>query len=111
MNRLFVPLKTEPFNWFKSGKKKYELRNQVGQYNKNQIITGRKVELRRGYSTNDKLFGTIGKVIWCENINDVFNQINYSEILPNASNLELAKKEIYKMLKDDVEFVAFEVIL
>ena len=111
MNRLFVPLKTEPFNWFKSGKKKYELRNQVGQYNKNQIITGRKVELRRGYSTNDKLFGKIGQVVWAENIDDIYNQIEYSKIIPKALNLDDAKQEVFKMLKNNVGLVVFEVIL
>lgn len=111
MNRLFVPLKTEPFNWFKSGNKIFELRNQVGQYNKNQIITGRKIELRRGYSTNDKLFGVIGQVVWVNEIDDLFNQINYSKIVPEALNLESAKQEIFKMLRNNSGFVAFEIIL
>lgn len=73
MKRLFIPLKTEPYTWFEQKLKKYELRNQKGQYNKNQLIKGRAVELRRGYSTNDKLFGTISEVYFFNDIEDLLN--------------------------------------
>lgn len=111
MKRLFVPLKSEPFYWFKEGKKKYELRNQIGQYNDKQLITGRKVELRRGYSTNDKLFGYIGKVIKCDTIDEVCNSINYKKINPTVNSLYEFKKSVLTMLKENKKYVIIEINL
>lgn len=61
-DRLFVPLSTKWFNEYKRGRKTVELRGISSLFNVNTVIKGRKVELRRGYSTKESLWGTITSV-------------------------------------------------
>jgi len=58
-NPLFLPLKTEFFNAFKDGTKTHEYRRHGRQFTKKNWFPGRRVNLRRGYSTNDNLYGTV----------------------------------------------------
>lgn len=50
MKALFIPLKTEWFMAFKSGKKKTEYRLYGPRWNENTVIPGRPVTLSHGYS-------------------------------------------------------------
>ena len=58
-DRLFVPLAERPYRWFESGLKTWELRTMGRRFNARHIRIGRVVELRRGYSTPDSLWGTV----------------------------------------------------
>lgn len=58
---LFIPLKTEYFNAFKSGEKTEELR----KYGKRWTIAnceGREVVLSKGYGNHERLIGTVWRV-------------------------------------------------
>lgn len=86
--RLFVPLATDPFRWFQSGKKKWELRKYGNQYTENNIYSGRIVELRRGYNTDDSLWGSVDEVKVYGSIEEVYAEIKYEEIIPVACDLK-----------------------
>lgn len=58
----FVPLATGPFERFQCGSKTVEVRQLGGRWTAFNFPTGRRVRLRRGYSTPDEILGTIGRV-------------------------------------------------
>jgi hypothetical protein len=80
-DRLFVPLASDPFRWFASGDKTWELRAMRGQYNAKNVRVGRRVELRRGYSTPDSLWGTIEAVVGAGSIADFFDMVPWREVI------------------------------
>ena len=91
MKRLFIPLCSDPFNWFLSGEKEWELRKQSGQFNPDRIEIGSYAELRRGYSAKNGICW--GKVTDCKSftsLKDVFSVIPYQKII-KASSLTDAK--------------------
>lgn len=55
--RLFVPLTAESFGWWKSGRKRWEVRRPARRWTRD-MNPGRRVELRRGYS-GPSLWGTL----------------------------------------------------
>jgi hypothetical protein len=57
---LFVPLATEPFREFQSGRKTVEVRQDAPRWR--GVEPGRAVRLRRGYSTPDELHGNVTRV-------------------------------------------------
>lgn len=112
MDRLFVPLNNEAFYWFKNNNKSFELRGYVNGWREKYVYNGRKVELRRGYNTRDKIFGKVGKVV-IGSINDIFDKVNYRKIIPIAKSKEEAikkAKEILNKNKKHKKFTAFEMI-
>ncbi len=112
--RLFVPLSSEPYTWFESGKKEWELRRYGRQYTDNNIKVGRLVELRQGYSNPENaLWGIIVDSKICDTLSDVFGSINYKKILPTAENQEKANESAADILNlgkhTDSKFIAFKV--
>src|ERR1700722_9355871 len=71
LDRLFVPLSTDPFNWFVLGKKKWELRRRGRQYTRHHVRVGPSVEFRRGYRGRDALWGEIVAGIEADSIEEV----------------------------------------
>lgn len=59
MKPLFIPLKTEYFEAFKSGKKTIERRLYGKRWNSNTCKPGRNVVLSKGYGKADRLSGYI----------------------------------------------------
>lgn len=106
--RLFVPLNSEAYNWFKQGKK-WEVRKYQGQYTTNNVIEGKRVELRKGYN-GESIWGVINEVKVLNNIQDLFQQINFNEIFPT---LEKKSEAIYLAQNyiDDKKIIAFKVNL
>ena len=47
MKPLFLVLARRPYDWFKKGFKKYELREEKIKYNKDTVISGRRVIVQR----------------------------------------------------------------
>jgi ASC-1-like (ASCH) protein len=90
LDRLFVPLATDPFNWFVVGKKKWELRRRGRQYTRHHVRVGRSVEFRRGYRGREVLWGEIVAVIEADNIEEFFRKVPFREVIPTASSVEEA---------------------
>ncbi len=89
MKRLFIPLCTEPFNWFVSGEKEWELRRRSSKYNKDQIIIGDTVELRRGYvARNGVCWGKVTDCREYSSLKEVFSEIPYQKIIRAGSLAE-----------------------
>jgi ASC-1-like (ASCH) protein len=100
-DRLFVPLADEPFNWFVSGQKKWELRRLGRQYTPKHVRVGRRVELRRGYRGPDALWGEILNVVEAQSIEDFFNKVPFEEVIPIASSRDDAIKIAINILRAD----------
>jgi ASCH domain len=62
-SRLFVPLATDPYQWFLSGQKRWEVRRQRGAFSLHHVTQGRRVELRRGYSDYDSAVGWAADIL------------------------------------------------
>lgn len=98
-NRLFVPLSSDPFQWFASGRKRWELRRYGRQYTTDHVILGRTVELRKGYSNRESvLWGTIVDVRRAPGIRDFFRQVPFAEVIPVAGSEEEAIQMATKIL-------------
>lgn len=98
MRRLFIPLCSDPFNWFESGEKEWELRKKLKQFNPNNIEIGSYVELRRGYVAKNGV--SWGRVIDCKtfsSLKDVFASIPYQKIV-RADNAEQAVDYVCNLL-------------
>lgn len=86
--RLFVPLSSEPYAWFEEGSKKWEVRRYGSRFTERYVVPGRRVELRRGYSSaQNALWGTIREVVWAEGLSDLFAKVPYAQVLPTANNV------------------------
>jgi hypothetical protein len=106
--RLFVALKTEHYRNFESGAKTWELRGVNEQFNSATVTEGRRVELRRGYSTDDSLWGTITDVREFESVPAVADGIDHELILPGASR-EAFVESARELLSGYERFIAFRV--
>lgn len=111
--RLFVPLASEPFNWFLSGQKKWELRKADRQYTKKYVYKGRMVELRKGYNTDEKLFGQVDNVVESVSLEGIFEKASFKEIIPIAKNKSEAISISLEILKPSKlhSFIAFKIDL
>jgi hypothetical protein len=86
-DRLFVPLSAEPYMWFETGKKRWELRRYGRQYTEKNVYPGRRVELRCGYSNPDRaLWGTIVAVAYERDVKGFFDRVPFKEVIPSASS-------------------------
>ncbi len=108
MDRLFVPLNTEPFEDFKHNGKTFELRSYGRQYTEKYVYTGRKVELRKGYS-RESLWKSIGKVE-TGTLEEILTKISYKKITPKAKTAEESKNMISEVLGFKGKYIAFEVL-
>jgi len=61
MKPLFVPLKTEYFEAFASGKKTEELRAYGPRWNEKTCMAGRDVVLSKGYGKQSRMTGRVWK--------------------------------------------------
>lgn len=112
--RLFVPLATAPFEWFRSGGKRWELRRYGRQYTERNVVPGREVELRRGYqSQGDALWGTVTQTVEAKSIFEFFNQVPYELVIPIARDRSEATQIAGSILgvsaEDDIKLFGFSV--
>jgi hypothetical protein len=99
--RLFVPLANEPFRWFASGRKQWELRRLGRQYTRKNLIPGRRVELRRGYSDKTgALWGTVAEVREASGVSEFFAHIDYRYVIPVARDRAEAVQIATQILGD-----------
>ena len=113
--RLFVPLCSDPFKWFKSGKKTWELRRMRGQFTLKTVTYGRPVELRRGYSTPDSLFGTVGAILIESSLRNWFHSIHdFKVVIPIAETvydaIEIASEIMNVDPDEDVAMLGFQFV-
>ena len=108
--RLFVPLSAEPFEWFASRNKQWEVRRNKGAFRADHLIEGRRVELRRGY-TGASLWGTLTDAILASNAADLFMEISYKVTVPTAPSQSDAIAFVEKLLGTGAKLVAFRVDL
>lgn len=87
-DRLFVPLNSGHWYAFEAGSKTVELRGVNDQFNRDTIRVGRPVELRRGYSTSDSLWGIIESREFYESVESVES---HDAILPGATREEFLR--------------------
>lgn len=90
-DRLFVPLNTRPYRHFESGEKDIELRGYSDRFNMQTVVIGRRVELRRGYSTDDSLWGTIESVWTIPALgpgDELMPWLDHQRILPEVTEEE-----------------------
>lgn len=107
--KLFVPLNSKYFDDFKQKRKIYELRIYRGHFNEREVLQGRPVELRKGYS-GQSLHGKIGKV-FTGSLEEIFTLIDFKLVLPSTLSREIAIAECASMLGDREKYIAFEVLL
>ncbi len=101
-DRLFVPLATEPFRWFCSGNKLWELRKLGRQYTLEHVRPGRNVELRRGYGDpKAAIWGAIVDVVQAANVVAFFEVVPWWAVLPESDTLDHAIEQAIKILKID----------
>lgn len=85
--RLFVPLAKDPYDWFLSGAKQWELRKHRGQYTEKNVIIDRDVELRLGYrDSKTSMYGTITRIVCADSLEAFFRQVPYGVVIPIASS-------------------------
>jgi ASC-1-like (ASCH) protein len=112
-DRLFVPLSSNPYNWFESGRKEWELRKYGRQYNELHVRVCRLVELSKGYSSKNRLWGHITSITLGKDLEEIFTKIHYSKILPEANSKENAVEIAAKILKISPEeknnLIAFKI--
>lgn len=110
MDRLFVPLNSEPYHYFDVRMKEWEARAVKGQYNRDQVRVGREVELRKGYSTDESLWGVIDERRFYDSIPEMVGDVGHDKILPDNSRLDVIKS-LEEKYDDEDEFVAFRPVL
>lgn len=108
VNRLFTPLESRHYRNFESGGKTWELRGINHQFNETTVVPGRIVELRRGYSTNDSLWGVITDVETFDSLNAVPDTIPVEQIHPGANRDEFLRSA-RQIIGEYDEFIAFHV--
>lgn len=115
-DRLFVPLATDPFLWFCSGRKKWELRKRGRQYTTDHVRPGRDVELRRGYTDGETaLWGEIIDVLEADSIEAFFRTVSWTSVLPESKSLSEAISDARRILNipdgESVPVLGFKVAL
>jgi GNAT superfamily N-acetyltransferase len=113
-DRLFVPLASQPFAWFESGKKLWELRKYGAQYTEKHVYDGRRVELRRGYSDRTRNhWGTIREVVLTIGLAEMFTKVPYNQVIPTAKSEKEAIEQAAHILRIEIDqprpLIAFRV--
>jgi len=114
--RLFVPLAREPYGWFLSGAKRWEVRRQQGTFALRNVTIGRRVELRRGYRDfTSSIWGTVTDVVTDTSLTELLHHLPLSEVVPNTTDYLAALRTVAGILRIDpsgnVGVVAFRISL
>lgn len=74
------------------------------------VYSGREVELRRGYSKGESLWGRVGKVI-VGSLEDIFSKVDFKLVEPQKKSQQDAISENRELLGDREKYIAFQVFL
>jgi len=108
LERLFVPLNSRFYEAFADETKSWELRGVNDQFNPETVTVGRTVELRRGYATDDSLWGTITDVKTFPRLSAIPTAIDHHDIAPNTSRAEFLDSAAALLGQYD-QYIAFHV--
>lgn len=108
-DRLFVPLKKEPFNWFLQGCKTWELRGISGRFNKDKVKSGKSVELRKGYN-GDSLWGVIANCKTFDKLKNIPTSLR-RDITPFMDEYNNFEDKVKSIMSEYESYIAFNVDL
>lgn len=108
-DRIFVPLVTEAFDWFKSGEKEWELRGYGGQWTEKHLRPGRRVELRKGYSSPDRIWGKLTEVVAADSIQEMYDKVPFKKVVPVAKTKAEAIQIANHIMGKKERYIAFRV--
>ena len=86
-----------------------ELRGYGGQYTEKHVYTGRDVELRRGYTEGDSLWGKVGKVT-IGSLDSILRSVPYTSIIPTATSKKEMKRICAEIMGVKEKYIAFKVV-
>lgn len=86
-DRLFVPLNGEHFWNFVLSGKTWELRGVNDNFNRTTVTEGRAVELRLGYDSPYRLWGTIGKRELFGSYSDLVYRVGHDDRSPDVDDI------------------------
>lgn len=109
-DRLFVPLSNEPFDDFAKFGKQVEIRKCARNFTERTVFPGRRVELRRGYSGKDALWGNITDTV-VGALEDIFQKFDLKMVEPRAENVRQAISENLELLGPAPQYIGFSVDL
>lgn len=114
--RLFVPLARDPYNWFASGLKQWEVRRERGAFTRNHVSTGRRAELRKGYADRaSSLWGTVLEVLTAASLDRLVERIPPRLVVPTAEHDDAAIAEMSTILgvnqNDQVSIIGLRIEL
>jgi len=111
-SRLFVPLNRAAYEAFGIRQKTWELRLHRRQWTRRQIVIGRRVELRCGYSSGKSLWGEVVAVRDAPTVTQMFARVGYRLFVPRAASeveaLQIAEQTLGSV-HDPV--IAFQIAL
>ena len=113
--RLFVPLASDPYQWFLDGHKTWEVRRMRRQYTTRHVWPGRVVELRRGYSDPTKsIWGRISDVVEAGSLSQLFDNVDFKSVIPAAKDRDEAEAIATRILGlesagDQIPMIGFRV--
>jgi len=109
MTRLFVPLSSQPFEQFERGYKEYEVRKYGRQFTEKHVFSGRRVELRKGYS-GPSFWGVVGDV-HIGALEDIIAAVDYRKVEPTTGGVKYAALVNRECLGDAEKYILFRVTL
>lgn len=113
IDRLFVALAKDPYVWFASGAKTWEVRQAKRGFSPQHVRVGRQVELRLGYSSPNSIWGRIVQVEVASGLAELFSQVPYENVTPLAASLDEALAVVAAILRlnpdEPASLIAFRV--
>lgn len=87
------------------------MRRAHGAFRPDRLEPGRAVELRRGYSTGDRLFRSVGAVVVADALPELVRAVPFSLVIPDAETADDAVRFAAAILGPEPgPFVAFECV-
>lgn len=108
--RLFLPLSKEPYRDFASNGKRVEVRKYGRNFTERTVFSGRRIELRLGYSGGERLRGNIGEVV-IGSLEEIFQYFQLQEVEPRAVDIATAIAENMNLLGKSEQYIGFSVSL
>lgn len=107
-DRLFTPLESRHYFAFDDGGKTWELRGVNNLFHLESVKLGRSVELRRGYSTDDSIWGIITGIRKFRSVDAIVADFPIEKIRPGTTEEEF-RDSVADLLGKYETFIAFEV--
>lgn len=107
-DRLFVPLAREPFVDFLSNGKLVEIRKYGRNFTEKTVFTGRKVELRLGYSGGGKIWGSIEEVK-IASLEEIIGYYGPEITEPQTASIREAVESNKEILGDAEKYIGFKI--